>query len=910
MRLLITIFAFFFLFPQGLHADRFIPKSDLIFKVLDIVNHLYVDQDRIQPLKMLEGSMDRLSANIAPVLTQVEVRDGIVEIDVSVDQFTREFQFKLPNNVNDLNYILQQIVGFVKQTLEKNEKLENVDYAVINGLLRQLDPHSSLMIPEIYKDFSTQTSGNFGGVGMMISIREGSLTIISPIDNTPASRAGLKANDTIVQINEESTVNMPLSDAVDKLRGKAGTGVDIYVMRKEFSSPKKITIIRDIIEINSVKSFTFKEDGKRVGLIKINTFQQQNTIDEINNHLEDLDYDLKDFYGLIIDVRNNPGGLLDQAIKVSDRFLSDGVIVSTAGLRKGSLKSYEAHWFRSLTSVPVIVLINNGSASASEIFAAALKNNNRGVVLGIQTFGKGSVQQVIGFPDGSGLRLTTSQYLTPGNISIQSVGVSPHISVNPYYVSNDFLYVTTPKLDKGENSLEQNFSEWGDKAEPPVKSVFYLYDSQKADEEDNDDDVLYNEMEFKRLQKDFLVQSAVKILLRNKRKNFDNLMKNSLSYMEETQNEQEQRLINQFSAFSTPVDWKSYSTEDSGRITATHWIEIKKTVKDKEVWERLDGLIPAESEIRLFIEAKNTGKELLSRLMAISESENRLFDDRQFAFGKLEPGESRQWFVPLKISKSSPSRSDLVTFKFSDETDKELYQKSITLQTLQKNRPEFDYSIRILENGEKESSGNENNKIDLGEKIVAEISIFNRGKGESGALTALLKSAEGENIFLNLGRQSLKALKPGTSVTSSFQFDVKKKPLDGELNFSLDIIDSVFTLSSLNQKIKFPFEKEMEPITNKPPRIDLTSSSLLSKDRTYQLEGTIFDKKGVKDVYIFVNKKKIFYKNYLRLSTRNSVKFDLNLDLDKENNKIIIISRDDDNVASQKNMFVRRAAFK
>lgn len=893
--------------PQGLSAERFIPKSDLIFRVLDIVNHLYVDHDRVQPEKMLEGSMERLSANIAPVLTQMEVQDNKVIINVSVDQFSRGFKYDTPTNVRDLNYILQQVVGFVKQYLDKNEKPENVDYAVINGLLRQLDPHSSLMIPEIYKDFSTQTSGNFGGVGMMISIRDGALTIISPIDNTPASRAGLKANDIIVQINEESTVNMPLSDAVEKLRGKAGTEVDIFVMRKEFSSPKKITIIRDIIEINSVKSFTFKKEGKRVGLIKINTFQQQNTIDEINHHLEDLDYDLKDFYGLIVDVRNNPGGLLDQAIRVSDRFLSDGVIVSTAGLRKGSLKSYKAHWFRSLTNVPVLVLINNGSASASEIFTAALKKNKRGVVLGIQTFGKGSVQQVIGFPDGSGLRLTTSQYLTPGNISIQSVGVSPHIVVNPYYVTDDLLYVTTPKLDKGENSLAQNFSEWADKAEPPLQSIYYLYESPDKDEDEENNDLLYSELEFKRLQEDFLVQSAVDILIKNERKNFDNLLESAQTYMKETQQIQEQKLIDRFASFSTSVDWNLYPTEPDGKISTTHWIEIKKQTGDKEEWQRYEGTIPAESEARLYIEAKNIGSKRLSRLMAISESENRLYDDRQFAFGKLEPGESKQWFVPLKISKSSASRNDIIFIRFTDGDSTELYEQTITLQTLQKERPAFDYTIRILDNGEQKSQGNGNQKIDLGEKIVAEVTIINRGKGESGALTALLKNGEGENVFLNIGRQSLDSLKPGSKVTTYFQFDVKKKPVDGELDFSLDIIDSVFTLSSLNQKLKLPFEASVQPITNMPPRIELISDSLLSDDSDYDLEGKIFDKKGVKDVYVFINRKKVFYKNFLSVDGREAVNFSLKLDLDKENNKIIIISRDDDNVASQKNLFVRRA---
>ncbi len=911
MKRILSILVLFVLISQGAVAERFIPKSDLIFKVLDIVNHLYVDQNRIQPLKMLEGSLERLSVNIAPVLTQTETLNGKVKVNVSVDQFRKTFTFNIPSNTSDLNDILQQVVGFTKQYLEKTEKPESVDYAVINGFLRELDPHSSLLIPEIYEDFSTQTSGNFGGVGMMISIRDGSLTIISPIDNTPASRAGLRANDIIMQINEESTINMSLSDAVKKLRGKEGTEVDVYIMRKEFSSPKKFTIVRDIIEINSVKSYSFREDGKRVGLIKINTFQQ-NTIDEINSQLEDLDYDLKDFYGLIIDLRNNPGGLLDQAIKVSDRFLNEGVIVSTAGLRKGSIKSYSAHWFRSITEIPIIVLVNNGSASASEIVTAAIKKNNRGVVLGIQTFGKGSVQQVIPFPGGSALRLTTSKYLTPGNISIQSVGVSPHIAINPYYVSEDLLHITKPKLDKGEISLDQNFSEWGDKGEPPLKSVYYLYENDEEDEEqeDTDNNLSVKELEQKRLAEDFLVQSAVKILIQNQRKGFRNLKQKALTYLDQQQKVQEQKLIERFSSFDSPIDWKTYAIRTTGRLAVKTWIELKKKKNGNDIWIKYNGVVPADSEIRLFVEAKNQGKTAISRLMALSESENQMFDDRQFAFGKLEKGESKKWYVPIKIAKSISSRNDLITFKFTDQHNKELLQTNYVVQTQQKENPEFQYVVSILDNGAQKSKGNGNGSIDVGESIAVKVKITNKGKGESGALTVLLKNGEGKNVFLNVGRQALEPLKPGKTETAVFQFDLKKLPGDRDLDFSLDIIDSVFTLSSLNHKLKIQTNKKVSSINNMPPSIVLKNENLTSSKKLFVLGGNILDQKGVKDVYVFNNRKKVFYKNFLDSPNRTKVAFNLKLDLEEEVNKVIIISRDEDNVTSQKNLYIRSTAFK
>ncbi|MBU3913944.1 PDZ domain-containing protein [bacterium] len=850
--------------------------------------------------------METLSTSIAPVLTKVEVKGNEISIGVSVDQFSQEFTFKEPENIYELNYILQQVASFVKQHLDKEEKPESVDYAIINGLLRNLDPHSSLLIPEIYSEFSSKTSGNFGGVGMMISISDGALTIISPIDNTPASRAGLRAKDHIVQINEESTINMSLSEAVKKLRGDEGTEVDIYIMRKSYSSPKKITIIRDIINVTSVKSFVFEEEKKRVGLLKISEFQE-NTIDEINSHLDQMDYDLKDFQGLIIDLRNNPGGLLDQAIKVSDRFLSEGVIVSTAGLVPDSTKSFNAHWFRSITNIPIIVLINNGSASASEIVAAALKKNNRAVVLGIQSFGKGSVQQVIPFAGGSALKLTTSKYLTPGNISIQSVGVSPHVAVIPYFISEEYLHVTIPKLDQAENSLDQNFAEWGDKAEPPEKTVFYLYKEDNK-EETEDEEVVHKELEFKRLKEDFLVQTSVKILAENSKKGFESLLKTSLTHLEQEQKAQEQKLIEKFAASSIAIDWRLYPEATEGKIKSSAWIEIK--TEKEGIWKKNNGDIPADSEIRLYVKAENISKTTISRLLAITECNDYIFDDRQYAFGKLDPEESKQWFIPFKLSKSSLSRSELVHFSFMDSLNRKIHQDSIVLNIIQKSWPEFLYEITTMDNGKHESEGNSDGIIQAEETITVKVDVTNKGEGESGALTVLLKNGEGKDVFLKKGRHSLKILQPGKTDTAYFQFLLKEPPKDKDLDFSLDIIDSVFSQKSLNQKFKIPIGQKDYSAVNMPPSIYLESSNLTSSMRKYKLSGSISDQKGVKDLYIFNDKKKVYYKNFLNNQNRSKVSFSVDLDLDKEDNSIIIISRDDDSVITQKSIFIRYTAFK
>jgi carboxyl-terminal processing protease len=899
--LLLAASLFFF---QSAHAERFVPKSDLISRVLRIVNNLYVDNNRVIPEKMLEGSLERLSVVIAPVLTKLESDNNKTIVKVSVDKYSSIFKYDKPKNVSDLNNILQNVVRFVKQNLEQEEDPNTVDYAVINGFLSQLDPHSSLLVPQLYSSFSASTSGNFGGVGMMIGIRDGDLTIIAPIDNTPASRAGLRSKDRIVQINEESTINMSLTDAVKKLRGVAGTKVDIFIMRKGFTSPKKYIITRDIIEIESVESFVFKEKEKRIGYLKVNTFQQ-NTMDEIDSHLEEMDFDLNDFQGLIFDLRNNPGGLLEQAIKVSDRFLNDGVIVSTAGLNPNSIKTYKAHWFRSNVKLPIIVLVNNGSASASEIVTAALKKNKRAVVMGIQTFGKGSVQQVIPFKQGSALRLTTSKYLTPGNVSIQSVGVTPHVAVTPYYLSTDFLYVTSPKLENAENSLKRNFAEWGDAIDKPETTIFYLFDEEQS-KQDNDEETAHKELRFKRLKKDFLVQTASKILFQNgKKQGFDQLLKSTLDYVKLVEKEEEQQIVEKFGEFNPPIDWESRKLQPKGEISSRAWLKIKQKVDGKENWVNHNGPIPADSEIRLILEANNTGSHKISRLMAITEAKNGIFDDRQFAFGMLKPGQSKKWFIPIKIAEASESRSNFIKFRFLDEEKRNIHEDAIVLNVEEKSRPEFQYDVVISENGDFGSKGNGDGILQTDEIISVQVSVTNNGRGASGPLTVLLKNGEGRHIFLKKGRQSLKALQPGITGKAGFQFDLKKKPDDGALNFSLDILDKTFPLSSINQKIVIPLYQEARKISNKPPKIEIESNKLLSKNRSYKLSGNIADTKGVKDVAIFNNQKKIFYKNYSIEENRQLVDFDVDVNLAEENNRILIITRDDENVRTSKEIYLR-----
>ena len=323
--------------------------------------------------------------------------------------------------------VFSDVLSIIQKNYVEETASEDLIYGSINGMLRTLDPHSSFMRPDIYKELQVETKGSFGGLGIEISIRTGILTIVSPIEDTPAFRIGLEAGDKIVKIEEESTENMSLLDAVKKMRGPAGTTVTISIMRKGFSEPKDFTITREIIRIKSVKSKPL--DDTRIGYIRLSQFQEK-TAEEFIKALETLEEESDGgLQGFILDLRNNPGGLLDQAVKISDVFIEEGLIVYTQGRLQEQQMKFSAHPNAKQRDYPIIVLVNGGSASGSEIVAGALQDHNRAVILGTTTFGKASVQTIIPLDDGSGLRLTTARYYTPSGKSIQATGIIPDVMV-------------------------------------------------------------------------------------------------------------------------------------------------------------------------------------------------------------------------------------------------------------------------------------------------------------------------------------------------------------------------------------------------------------------------------------------------------------------------------------------------
>ncbi len=316
-----------------------------------------------------------------------------------------------------------QVLDLVERNYVNDTTSKELLDSAIKGMLEGLDPHSTFMTPKEYKEMQENTSGEFSGVGIEISLENGQVTVVSPIEDTPAFRAGLLPGDIIIAIDGEPTQELSLQEVVSRIRGTKGTAVELDIVHANTNMPETVSIVRDAIPLISVKA---KELEEGYHWLRITRFSERTT-DELHEAIENAQK--KEMKGIVLDMRNNPGGLVDEAVSVSDTFLTKGSIVSIRGRNKTALREYKSKKQGTDVSTPMVVLVNAGSASASEIVAGALRDHNRAMILGEKTFGKGSVQNIIPLPDGSGLKLTVALYYTPDGDTIQAEGIVPDIEI-------------------------------------------------------------------------------------------------------------------------------------------------------------------------------------------------------------------------------------------------------------------------------------------------------------------------------------------------------------------------------------------------------------------------------------------------------------------------------------------------
>jgi carboxyl-terminal processing protease len=393
-----------------------------------------------------------------------------VVLAVALVAHVSELKSYAKDRYDDLQ-LFAKVLNLVQQYYIEDVDTKKLIYGGIKGMLRELDPHTNFLPPEIFKEFESETSGEFGGLGIEITVQQGVLTVISPIEDTPAYKAGIKAGDKIVTINGESTKGLTLVEAAQKMKGSNGSKVILGIFREGFEQPKDFAVVRGVVKIKSVK-YTDLDDG--YAYVRLTSFIENSGRDmrkEIEKHMKKY----KGMKGMILDLRRNPGGLLDQAIEISNMFIDKGVIVSTMDRNKKEKQVVYAKAENTFPSFPLIVLIDEYSASASEIVSGALQDHKRAVIMGQRSFGKGSVQSVVKLGDGSGLKLTVARYYTPSGRSIQAAGIMPDVVVdnmNPDVIEKALIKTKAHRERDMKGHLDndnEGYDDEDDVAEAPNK---------------------------------------------------------------------------------------------------------------------------------------------------------------------------------------------------------------------------------------------------------------------------------------------------------------------------------------------------------------------------------------------------------------------------------------------------------
>ncbi|MBI2499961.1 MAG: PDZ domain-containing protein [Deltaproteobacteria bacterium] len=862
-------------------ADSEISQVDapILGRTLHHIERNYVDHDLISPLKLLDSALKELEITISPFLARVE------ESGIFLKYANKSGKIPVPSplSMDDLHLLLRKTLGFLNVNYKGQLTLKEIEYAAARGLTNGLDVHSTFLPPKMYQEFRISTKGRFGGLGIVIGIREGHLTVISPLEDTPAWKGGIQASDRIIQINEEPTINMSLTEAVEKLRGPIGSKVTILVERTGQATPQKFTLKRDLIEIHSVAGRFIKEGD--VGLMKIKNFQED-TVPSFERLLHKMQKENPTMKGLILDLRNNPGGLLDQAVELADRFLSHGTIVKTVGPEIS--ENEEAEEGDMAEKIPLVVLVNEGSASASEIIAGTFQNNDRALTLGARTFGKGTVQTIYDLRDDSALKLTIAKYLTAGDREVQSIGILPDIELLPVVVGKEQI-----------NYYEDPVKREGERTDFPMASLRLRYLKPVKEKKETDDDESYKiglEEDFPILLAQELLQLPQEVTalksswLQKVSSLVNNLRQQQLSLIEE--------------ALQTrKIDWGLSEAKGDPSLSA------KINLKDKDGIEK-KSFRPGD-EGRLVMTVENKGDGTFYQLGTVSESEDPLFDGLEFLFGRLAPGEQKQWEVPIKIPESSLPRSEPIHFRFEEGYGRVPKSIALNLHIEEIPHPIFAYQYEIRDGNLPGTQGNRNGRPDPGETVAIRLQIQNLGEGKSIEPVVNIKNLGGTEVFIEKGRALLKTLAPHKRDEATLMIHIARKfnEKNPKVSLALSVSDK-FQSHELEDRLKFPLtpKEALVPSTGEwqiPPLLGISSMPLRVEKKSYLLEGLASDDKKVQHFFVFVGATKEIYLSPLQQDP-HSFPFKTKLKLKEGMNVITAVAQDDRELTTRRRWIVWR----
>jgi carboxyl-terminal processing protease len=777
------------------------PRHDLsalrIFNLTLVrIKDRYVDPARVEPKRMLYAALDSVQFNVPEVLVEPDPAHN--KLRVTVNDKPETFDTDDVDSPWRLAAKLRKVFRFIEANMNSGADLAKVEYAAVNGMLSTLDPHSILMDPEQARDMDVSTSGKFGGLGIVIRMIEKKLTVVKPMKDTPAWRKGIKAGDHIVRINQEPTENLTSNEAVDRMRGDPKTGVTLFIERKGVDGTMRFDLIRDVIRVSQVEH---KLLDRGVGYVRVKQFSK-GIASDVGDAMREMA--AKGASSWILDLRGNPGGLLEEAVQLADLFVDSGTIVTTVSGRDREARRAE-HGFGDTTS-SLAVLVSGGSASASEIVAGALKNLDRAAIIGTRTFGKGSVQELYDNEDHSKLKLTIAQYLTPGDRSIQNLGIVPDVLLQRMYVPDkndspqDVVRMLAPTRTYGEKDLDSHLvSTYAKDVDKPAFELPFLVDRKKPsagaavtevkqvdDDDATDDDEVVEDFEI-RFAKQLV--SSVSAPTRPK------LVAGAGKIVASVRSDEERKLVAALQTIG--VDWNA-----APATAAT------KPSLDVAITASPTGHIRAGDTVTVTATVKNTGTEAAYRVLPRIQGDDPVFEDAELPIGKVLPGETKTYSARLQVPKDALDRVDRLGVEVREAHNAVAHVTPAELKIEAAPRPVFAYAWQLIDDG------NGDGLVQRGEHYRLQVQIKNTGAGPTQEATVLLRNATGDGVVLDKSRAELKdPLAPGQIKEIEFPLATDATLRGDELVVELMAYDSALDVQA-SDKLHF----KLSPVVPSQPR--------------------------------------------------------------------------------------------
>ncbi len=863
------------------------PYPRIVHQVFYYVEKKYVEPERAEPRKLLEGALKALETQYPQVLVDLDADTGTAV--VRVDEDSKTFDLKPAKGMSQAADVLNTVLGFVSTHLGEDVEKKDLYYFALNGALAVLDPHSNVFSPKHFKEFMIGTRGSFGGIGFVFGIRDGEMTIITPIDGTPAARGGLRSGDRILYIDGEPTINMPVDVAAGKMRGEPGTQVTLTIAREGWTEPRDLTFTREVIHVDSVESYVLRDAGlPPVLYAKVKNFQK-NTTDELRKAVASAARDNPDLAGIVLDLRNNPGGLLDQAIQLSDGFMDEGTIVSTRGPERDANSRSEARKDPQISDKPVVVLVNQGSASASEIVSGALKSS-RALVIGQKTFGKGSVQKLYPLTDGGALKLTVAQYLTPGDVSIQSIGIQPDVLLYPARIGPGRLRIGPPPSHVAEADLKNAFTGWGNASDKPWASLQYLEPAEEDDEDKRSFAELGRDEKLARLDTDFQVSLARRVLGRARGADREALLSAARPVIEAVRGEEDAKILDAFRALG--VDWSAGPAEGEPELEVVAGPEVR---------------LEAGQTTAFAFTVRNVGRTTAHRVWGRTASDDPLLENLDFAFGRLGPGEQRTWTAEVKTPRSAVARWDTVKLTLESREAKDAGSGERAVRIVPVPKPDYAYRYELSDENPSDPARSGDGRLEEGERALLNLRVTNRGAAPGDELVVNIRGEAKEQLYLEAARHRFEGLAPGGDVEAPMAFRVDKADEDGRIEVVVSLSDQEYG-RFFGDTLKFeagePYETRSARI---PPEIRLEGDVPLRVDReTLRLRVRVSDDEAVKDFYAYLGDKKL---RYVRNADGDAdLSVDLDVPLEPGANRVVLVARDDKEIQASRVLFVHRTA--